>query len=46
MPGGDCFAAINEESAELCLGGGGNDGLDDLRNGEDGAVIWRVGGIV
>ena len=46
MPGGDCFAEINEESSELGLGGGGHDGFDDLRDGEDGAVVRRVGGIV
>ena len=46
MPGGDCFAAIDEESAELGLGGGRHDGLDDLGNGENGAVIGRVGRII
>ena len=46
MTGGDCFAATDEESAELSLGGGGHDGFDDLRDDKDGAVVWRVGGIV
>ena len=46
MPGGDCFASIDEESAEIGLGGGGHDGFDYLRDGEDGTVIRRVGGIV
>ena len=43
---GDGFAAIDEESAELGLGGGGHDGLYDLRDVEDGADIWWVGGVV
>ena len=46
MTGRDRFAAINVEGAELGLGGGGHDGFDDLGDGEDGAVVGRVGGIV
>ena len=46
MPGGNCFAAIDEESAELGLGGGRHDGLDDLGNRKHGAVIGLVGGII
>ena len=44
MPCGDGFAAIDEESAELGLGGGGHDGFDYLRDGKDGAVVWWAGG--
>ena len=36
---------IDEESAELGLGGRGHDGFDDLRDGEDGAVVQQVGRI-
>ena len=46
MTGWDLFAEINVEGAEIGLGGGGHDGFDDLGNGEDGAVVGRVGGIV
>ena len=46
MPGGDGIAEIDEESAKLGLGGGGHDGFDYLRYGEDGAVVLHVGGIV
>ena len=46
MTGWDRFTAINSEGAELGLGGRGHDGFDDLCNGEDGAVVGGVGGIV
>ena len=46
MTGWDCFAEINIEGAELGLGGVGHDSFDDLGNGEDGAVVEGVGGIV
>ena len=40
------FASINVEGAELGLGDRGHDDFDDLGDGEDGAVVGRVGGIV
>ena len=46
MTGWDRFVAINVEGAELCLGGGGHDSFDNLGDGEDGAVVGGVGGIV
>ena len=46
ITGWDRFAEINIEGAKLGLGGGGHDGFDDLGEGEDGAVVGRVGGIV
>ena len=46
MTGWDRITEINVEGAELGLGGGGHDGFDDLGNGEGGAVVAGVGGIV
>ena len=46
MTGGNFFVAIDEDSAELGLGGRGHYGFDDFRDDEDGAVVRWVGRIV
>ena len=46
VPGGDRRAAIYIEGADFGLRGGRHDGLDDLRDGEDAAVVRRVGGVI
>ena len=46
VPGGDRRAAVNVQGADFGFCGGQHDGLDDLRDGEDAAVVRRIGGVV
>ena len=38
----DCLSSRNVECPEFRFGCGGHDIFDDLGNGENGAVVWRV----
>ena len=46
MTGWDHYTAINVEGTKLGLGSVGNDGFDDLCDGEDGAVVGGGGGCI
>ena len=46
VPGGDRCAAVYVEGADFGFRSGRHDGLDDLRDSEDAAVVRRVGGVI
>ena len=46
MTGGDVFLTVDVEGDKFCLGGGWNNGFDDLCDSEEISIVGRVGGIV
>ena len=46
VPGGNCFSAINVESAKLRLGGGGHDVLNYLGDCHNSPIIGDIFQIV
>ena len=44
--GGDRRAAVDVEGANFGFGGGGHDGLNYLRDGQDTAIIRQIGGVI
>ena len=42
---GDGFSTVDVECSKLSLGRGRHDGFDNLRDGEDGAVVVGVGDV-